>query len=37
MEMNHSGYVVKDDDISTTSKCNVGAQKKLKDGENVPF
>lgn len=37
MEMNHSGYVVKDEDISTTFKSNIGAPKKLIDSENVPF
>jgi len=37
MEMSRSGCVVKDEDISTTFKCNVGAQKMFKDGENVPF
>lgn len=36
MEMNHSGYVVKDKGISRTFKCNIEGQKMLKDGENVP-
>lgn len=35
--MNHSGYVVKDEDVPRTLKCDIEGQKKLKDGENVPF
>lgn len=36
MEMSHSGYVVKDEDISTTFKWNVGTAKNLKYGKNLP-
>lgn len=36
MEINHLGYFVKDEDISTTFKSN-GAPKKLIDNGNVPF
>lgn len=35
MEMNHSGYVMTDEDISTAFKCNVGSSKMLKNAENV--
>lgn len=35
MEMNHSGYVMKDEEISTAFRYNVGGPKMLKNAENV--
>lgn len=37
MEMNHSGYVLKDKDVPRTFKCKIEGQKILKDGEKRKF